>query len=111
MLKSALFAAILASLAAAVVLDSAVAFAQERPPIRGTVKDATTGKPVSAATVFNQDTGDAAVTGDDGNFELPSRSDGPGRILVIDPSYQSTEVHFSGTSPVAITLDPVSLGG
>src|SRR5689334_10099565 len=111
MLKSAIFAAILGSLAAAVLLDSAVVSAQERAPIRGRVKDSTTGKPVSAATVFNQETGDATVTDDDGNFELPSRTDGPGRLLVIDPSYQNTEVHFDGTTAVSIALDPISLGG
>lgn len=111
MLKSAIFAAILASVAAAVVLDSAVAFAQERPPIRGTVKDSTTGKPVAAATVMNEDTGDATVTDDDGNFELPARVDGPGRLLVIDPSYQNAEVHFAGGAAVAITLDPLATAG
>jgi outer membrane receptor protein involved in Fe transport len=111
MLRSAIFAAVVASAAGAVVLDSAAAFAQERPPIRGTVKDATTGKPVPAATVMNQDTGDASVTDDDGSFELPSRLDGPGRLLVIDPSYQTAEVRFDGTAAVAITLDPISLGG
>jgi outer membrane receptor protein involved in Fe transport len=113
MLKSALFAAILGSLAAAISLGSGIAYAQERPPIRGTVKDATTGKPVAAATVFNQDTGDATVTDDAGNFELPTRTDGPGRLLVIDPSYQSTEVRVpaNGTAAVAIILDPISLGG
>jgi hypothetical protein len=111
MLRSALLAAVLASAAATFVPGSGVAFAQERAPIRGTVKDATTGEPVPAATVFNQDTGDATVTDDDGNFELPSRTDGPGRLLVIDPSYQSAEVRFDGASAVAITLDPISLGG
>ncbi len=111
MLRSTILAAALASAAAAVVLDAGVALAQERPPIRGTVKDATTGKPVPAATVMNQDTGDAAVADDDGNFELPARAEGPGRLLVIDPSYQTAEVRFDGTSQVAVTLDPISLGG
>ena len=99
-MKKLLFAAALALSA------SSIAYADEGA-IHGQVKDATTGKPVAGASVFNKDTGEQAITDDDGRFSLVT--DGS-TIVVIDPSYKRTEARFTG-SDVAIEVEPVSVVG
>ena len=72
--------------------------------------DATTGKPVPGATIFNTDTGEMVVTDDEGNFEFVT-SEGPANLVVIDPSYAKTPQRFDGEHAVTITLEPVSVRG
>jgi len=86
------------------------ALAQEAALARGNIKDATTGKPVPGATVFNKGTGESAIADDEGNFEFLT-SEGPANLVVIDPSYKKTEARFDGTNAVTITLEPVSVRG
>jgi hypothetical protein len=97
--------------AAAVLAAAAItAHAQEAPAIRGTVTDATTRKPVPGATVFNKDTGESAITADDGSFELLGTG-APVTLIVIDPSYRRADVASDGVTAAAIALEPVSLRG
>lgn len=110
MFKASLFAAALAAVTAIALVDSVRAFAQEAPAIRGTVSDATTGKPVPGATVFNKETGESAIAGDDGSFELPGTGT-PVTLVVIDPSYQRADLRADGKTATAIRLEPVSLRG
>lgn len=99
-------------LSAAIAMIAIVqpAHAQEAALARGKIKDATTGKPVPGATVFNRDTGESAIADDEGNFELLA-SEGPANLVVIDPSYKKTEARYDGKSAVTITLEPVSVRG
>ncbi|MDQ3340118.1 MAG: TonB-dependent receptor [Myxococcota bacterium] len=96
--------------AMAVIAIVSPAFAQEAALARGKIIDATTGKPVPGATVFNKDTGESAITDDGGNFEFLT-SEGPANLVVIDPSYKKTEARYDGKSAVTITLEPVSVRG
>src|SRR5688572_27883297 len=109
MLKNKLFAAAIAAASVAIALP-AVSYAQEAPLARGKIKDAATGRPVPGATVFNKDTGEAAIADDEGNFEFLT-SEGPAKLVVIDPSYKKTEARFDGTNAVTITLEPISVRG
>lgn len=86
------------------------AFAQEAARARGKVVDATTGKPVPGATVFDKGTGESAIANDDGEFEFLA-SEGPASLVVIDPSYKKTEARYDGKSAVTISLEPVSVRG
>lgn len=86
------------------------AFAQEAARARGKVVDATTGKPVPGATVFDKGTGESAIANDDGEFEFLA-SEGPANLVVIDPSYKKTEARYDGKSAVTISLEPVSVRG
>jgi hypothetical protein len=86
------------------------ALAQEAALARGKIVDATTGKPVPGATVFNKATGESAIADDAGNFEFLA-SDGPADLVVIDPSYKKAEARYDGKSAVTITLEPVSVRG
>ena len=99
-------------LAAAIATIAIVspAAAQEAQYARGKIIDATTGKPVPGATVFNKETGEAAITDDSGNFEFLT-SEGSAKLVVIDPSYQKTEAFFDGRTAVTIRLEPVSVRG
>ncbi len=109
MLNNSILAAALLAAASTFTL-STTAFAQEAPLARGRIIDATTGKPVPGATVFDTATGESAIADDEGNFELPA-STGPTRLVVIDPSYKKAEVRFDGTHAVTIELEPVSVRG
>ncbi len=111
MLKSPLLAAVIAAFAGAVTLSAPTAYAQEFPPIHGKVRDATSGKPVAGASVFNKDTGEQAITDDEGNFELVTGGEAPANIVIIDPSYKRTDAKYDGKNPLSITLEPVSLRG
>jgi hypothetical protein len=112
MFKSPLFATFIAaaSLTAAVALPS-VAYAQESPAVRGSLRDFATGKPVAGASVFNKTTGEAAITDDAGEFQFEIPADGPTTLVVIDPSYKRTEAKFDGTHPVSIVVEPISVRG
>ena len=41
---------------------SASAYAQEAKPIHGTIRDSATGSPVPGVMVYNEETGEAAIT-------------------------------------------------
>ncbi len=111
MMKTPLLAAVISLLAAGTLItDSATVHAQEAAAVRGKIRDATSGKPVPGASVYNTETGESAITDDDGNFELPG-SNGPTRLVVIDPSYKKTLARFDGATALAISLEPVSLRG
>src|SRR6185295_20278674 len=88
-----------------------LARAQEAQTIRGTLRDATTGKPIPGASVFDKETGEAAITADDGSFELFQGGDHSTTLVVIDPSYKRTETRYDGVHAVAISLEPVSVRG
>ncbi len=112
MMKTPFLAAIIAALATgALVAGPMPAYAQEAPSIRGRLFDATSGKPVPGASVFNKETGESAITDDAGNFEFLPGSEGPANLVVIDPSYRRAEAKFDGTHAVSIELEPVSLRG
>jgi hypothetical protein len=109
MFKSPLLAAVVAAVAVTSTIAPPNAYAQEAV-IHGKIRDATTGKPVGGASVFDKATGASAITDDDGNFELPG-SGGPANLVIIDPSYKRVEARFDGNHAVAIELEPVSLKG
>jgi hypothetical protein len=94
-----------------VLFGAAIAFAQERPPIHGTVHDTTTGKPVPGVSVYNEATGEVAITDDDGRFEFLPGVDGPAKLVVVDPSYQRATARYDGEHALAIELTPVTLRG
>jgi hypothetical protein len=94
----------------AAVLAASIAYAQEAQHAHGKITDATTGKPVPGATIFNTDTGEMVVTDDEGNFEFLT-SEGAAHLVVIDPSYAKTPSHFDGEHAVTIALEPVSVRG
>ena len=98
------------SLLAAAIIMPIAAYAQEAPHAGGKIKDATTGKPIPGATVFNKETGEQAIADDEGNFELPL-SEGVAHLVVIDPSYKKTEATYDGKTAVTIDLEPVSVRG
>ncbi len=111
MMKTPILAAVIAALSAgALITDSASAYAQEAAAIHGTVVDATSGKPIPGASVFNKDTGESAITNDDGSFELPGIG-GPANLVVIDPSYKRSDLTYDGTGVVSIKLEPVTVRG
>ncbi len=110
MLKSPLLAAVLA-FASTTALVPSISYAQEGPTIKGILRDATTGKPIPGASVFDKETGEAAITADDGSFELFQGGDHSTTLVVIDPSYKRTEARFDGVHAVEIKLEPVSVRG
>src|SRR5262245_5758794 len=96
-------------------LPPAVSFADEPAVegavVRGTVRDAATGKPVPGASVYRQETDEVAVTDDAGQFVFPPGGPRTSHLAVVDPSYQRADVHTDGKTSVDIVLTPVSLRG
>ena len=99
------------SIVIALLLSAATAAAQERPPIHGTIHDTSTGKPVPGVSVYNEATGEVAITDDDGRFEFAPGADGPAKLVVVDPSYQRTTARYDGEHGADIEITPLSLRG
>jgi outer membrane receptor protein involved in Fe transport len=89
-------------------LIAASAHAQEPSGAHGTVRDATTGKPVPGASIYAQETEEVALTDDRGEFVLVTP--GAVHLVVVDPAYQRADA-LVGAAGIDIALQPVSLRG
>ena len=90
---------------------SASAYAQEAKPIHGTIRDSATGSPVPGVMVYNEETGEAAITDEAGYFEFGPGMTGPARLVIDDPSYRRTAIHADGKAPVDLALVPGEFRG
>lgn len=104
------FSRLLAPLAF-VVAGASGAHAQEgNVVIHGVVKDASTGKPVVGASVYDQETDEVAITDDNGEFTFAAGTHS-GHLAVVDPSYQRFDIAGNDQATVEIKLVPLMLRG
>lgn len=90
-------------------LTAAAVFAAAAPyiyasHIRGTVTDYTTGEPVAYASVGITGTDIAAITDDNGSFELVFGTPGRHTVRVSSVGYSNSEVFFENTDGRTISL-------
>ena len=95
----------LATLLAASTFASS-AYAQEAKPVHGTITDSSTGSPIPGVSVYNEETGEVAITDDAGYFEFLPGSEGPAKLVVVDASYQRVSIRTDGKAPVQLALVP-----
>ena len=95
----------------ALFFSLATAVLSRAAPLRGTVRDSVTGKPVPQARVeLLQAAGTVITTTDDGgDFAVEVRESGPVTLAISHPGYQvaRTALATLPKQPLAVELDPV----
>ncbi len=84
--------------------------------IHGVVTDRATGQPIAGVSIYLAETGEVAITGDDGGFDLLGAGAGTFEVVAVDPSYRRLSakvvVTADGASePVALALESLGLRG
>ncbi|MCH5719256.1 TonB-dependent receptor plug domain-containing protein [Niabella hibiscisoli] len=83
--------------------------AAQTPVISGTVKDESTGSPLSGVTVTLKNTSTATITDQNGNFTLAiSAATRSVTVLCTMVGYQSKEVEINTGAAASISLSPAS---
>jgi hypothetical protein len=72
--------------------------------ITGTVRDESTGLPLSGASILVVETKKGTSTDKDGNFSLTVTGRSSVSLLISSVGYRSTQVKTDGRSPVTVSL-------
>lgn len=82
-----------------------------KPELTGQILDATSGRPIPAATIKKSDGSELVKADTDGNFAIPKLPADKTKLTVVAPGYTSVSLPTTADAAKAIQLQPLVLTG